>query len=511
MQSRFSGKPKRNLTRLASIPSTKDLEYLYSQALQGPGKPIELTFSKGGQCFFVVARYNRRDGEDNLEWTFKRGTEEAAAIEWVYESKDLTMISTLIMTAFPEEDLKSDSNPGMFMPPQPQQPGRPETEATQQLPAMKMGAQSPPPERGALQGDLTKIPMDTILQSISSGKMTGRLEIRDKVREAAIFFREGMAIHAVTQDIEGEQAIIELIGTWNSGEFWFLTDQTTEKVTIQKRLDNLLMQAAALMDHSQFLEKKNLRLESRLTRAIPDLTEQDFEIRLKRAVAVDMSMQKRAYQAIGNGSTLLDILRVLPMTKTEWTPIFFNFVSCALIDIDNTKLDQKPLSLEPGHDVEIDTATLEKFVSGMKRPDSGLYLQMPFLFFMEQEFYRFQCYQVPFSVILMRMAHFKDGSVQPLPSQALKEAIARFDRCRRATDILAHFETFDMALLLPHTDLRSARGFSGRLVELMYSAPLVNGMDASELSISMGIGSMPDDGTDLRNILRIARQRRDTR
>lgn len=501
MQSRFSGKQKKNLTRLASLPTTKDLEFLYSEATKLPGMDFEVTFSKGGENYFVVARFDRRNGDEGPEWTFKRGNETSATVEWVYQTKDLAMISTLISTAFPDEDIAADANQSMFMASKANDAAQP---MHQSATALKGTAQASG-EKGALQGDLTKIALDTLLQSIASGKMTGRLELRDKARTGEVCFRDGVAYHAKVQDLEGDAAIVELVAGWHTGEFWFLTDQLSDRETVQKRLESLLMQAATLMDHSKVLEKYALRLESRVTRANPNLTEQEFESRVAGGVQMEMLLQKRVYQAIGNGSTLLEILRRIPMSRSDWAAVFYNFVTCGLVHIDN----QQQKVNEPLYEVEVDTAALDRFVGSLKRADTGVFTQMPFMFLMEREYFRYHCYQVPFSIVLMRLSQYSGGDMQPLTIPALKEAIARIDRCRRATDLVAHFETFDMALLLPQTDARSARGFAGRLVEMLYAEPLVSGMDISELSIQMGIASMPEDGTDLRFMLQEARRRRE--
>jgi hypothetical protein len=93
-------------------------------------------------------------------------------------------------------------------------------------------------ERGVLDGDLTRLPVEALLQSITASKMTGKLECKSTEKSISVFFEDGNPKNAYTGSVIGEEAVIELM-TWKEGLFSFFPNQTIEERTIIKPITAL--------------------------------------------------------------------------------------------------------------------------------------------------------------------------------------------------------------------------------------------------------------------------------
>ncbi|HMP53381.1 MAG TPA: DUF4388 domain-containing protein, partial [Candidatus Melainabacteria bacterium] len=65
-------------------------------------------------------------------------------------------------------------------------------------------------EDAILQGDLTKIQITMVLQSVQMGKMTGRLAIRTESKGVDVYFDEGEPTHATDGVDKGNEVIFGL-------------------------------------------------------------------------------------------------------------------------------------------------------------------------------------------------------------------------------------------------------------------------------------------------------------
>lgn len=82
-----------------------------------------------------------------------------------------------------------------------------------------------------LKGDLRSIPLWEILQTLSIGKKTGKLEINSEIKRAEIFFENGRIVNVRAGFIEGYDAILGL-AVWDSGDFVFHPDEVTPIKTL---------------------------------------------------------------------------------------------------------------------------------------------------------------------------------------------------------------------------------------------------------------------------------------
>ena len=112
----------------------------------------------------------------------------------------------------------------------------------------------------------------------------------------------------------------------------------------------------------------------------------------------------------------------------------------------------------------------------------------------EAEWYRFQRYQRPLSLMLVDIDHFKqinDRSGHDAGDKVLKRVAATCMETKRTTDIVARFGGDEFAILLPETSLQQARIFAERLraalTENRISRP--NTDDEAAITVSIGIAA----------------------
>jgi len=70
-----------------------------------------------------------------------------------------------------------------------------------------------------------------------------------------IYLKDGQIVHAVLDEIKGEEAVYEL-AIWNDGEFNFEPDVEPDTKSINKSNTNLLMEAARRLDEWRVLSRK---------------------------------------------------------------------------------------------------------------------------------------------------------------------------------------------------------------------------------------------------------------
>lgn len=361
--------------------------------------------------------------------------------------------------------------------------------------------------RAMLEGDLVNLQMPTLLQSIGMGKMTGRLEVEALADKAVIYFSEGVPLHCQLRDSEGETALVEVIG-WDEGEFRFVTGTSQDRTTIRKRLDQLLMEGAALIDQGKFLKEIGISFDSYLVRNHPEITEKLFEEMVGRGAQIDLNLQKGLYQLIDNRTTLEDLLRKRPLPKPRWVPVIFNLITTGLISFSEKPVDWQAGEVEPA---EVDWQAIRAFEKSISVPDTGFLTYPAFFFLLEREFARFARFQRPFSLIVFELelkeddSEVDDESVLADPA-ILSQVSQRIEKIRRKTDIIGHFEPFGFAMLLTETQGDAARSFSARLAEIISSGPLTTrGLLCVRVGVRLGVSSAPDNAKDLGTLLAAAR------
>lgn len=514
--------PPIRLPRIGQLPTYEMLIKIVEQAHESRGRTVELPFNPERQQFGYIIAVCFEPEFTEPTWSLTTGDGNRVTVIFKMQQTDVTLIQTVIESQCLGTDVgeaisNRARNTGTELNlkggiPSPQETGSfafPMSMATLHgMPASSSAApgqelQSSGP--AALEGDLQNLPLPNLLQSISMTKMTGRLAVKSSKGGGEFYFEEGIPVHAIAADAQGDLAVLESL-TWEEGKFRFLEGERTIERTVKKRLESLLMEGIGLLDQLKYLQNMGVKMETYLFRKVANLTERDFEQRVNQFVPMDMNLQKQFYQSVDNTSTLFEILRRRPLVKTEWVPILFNLLHGDLVAFS----DRPPAGVRMGlMEVQsLDRSQIQGVMSKLVRPETGLYTYPMFLFFLEQEFHRYERLNVPFSVVLFDMRLRDASGLQPMSGQLLNEAVRRLITVRRNLDVLAHFETFDFAAILPHTTTDSAAFFAQRVIELIMQTPLAPNLHPSHISLSFGVAGVPEDCDDPAFLIAAAKEAR---
>ncbi len=214
-----------------------------------------------------------------------------------------------------------------------------------------------------LEGDLRKLPMPNLLQTISMSKLTGSLQIKSSAATAEVFFNDGEVVHCLSGDNQGESAFVELIG-WEAGKFWFYPAPKTEIRTINRRLDLLIMQGIQHTDQFKYLKANGLKMKAVLKRVNESITNAEFEELLASGTGIDILDQKRFYESVDNQTELIYLLQAQKLNQSQWVPILYNLFNCGLIDFRRTSKETTNNQLNTRNRPSNWTQTLERQLPG---------------------------------------------------------------------------------------------------------------------------------------------------
>lgn len=472
------------LAKAPNMPSVRDLEFAYQEAFKKK-VIIEIPWGTEQGPSYVVTVLTASE----TIWAMYEGDLPTENPMWKHASNDVGLIQSLIMQICPEEPIVAA-------------PAQPSNAVITGNHPVTM----PPADltKATFQGRLENMAMPTLIQSIQMSKMSGRLQLFDQGQTAQIYFFDGNPVHASNADGIGDNAVVEIM-TWEQGEFRFFPDEQTDDRTVKRRVDGMIMEGITLLDQIKFLQNQGLKPDSFLVRKEARITPEEFKTRVSRGAPLDIGAQMAMYELCDGRSRWQDLLTRRPMGRTEWVPLMFNLASCGLISIQ----DQSPFGARAqglqGQD--IDRAMIAGVMKNLVRPETGLYNYPALLFFIEREFGKSMAFGMPLSLIVFesRIILGGDNTPQPLPIPALKEIANRLEGMKRPFDILAHYETFDFALLLPGATAKSARMFAHKVAESLMNVPLMQGQ-TQRLLLAGGIASTPEDTQDIGRFLAAARE-----
>lgn len=527
------------LPKQMAIPSYGDVQFLMQEAQKMSGRTVELPFSSTDKKtdFVLSVRYETRDIDPDQsmdpEWLLWQYSGGPGKIMWKHPCRDLSLICNLILQAGGGDALQDvlpsnammgtggsgggeqANSTGAYNPVAttsglaPMRTSIPGAPAAQDNAAIMFD----PPRLGAkatLEGDLNKLQVPNLLQSINLAKMTGRLDIKTKTDACQVFFQEGIPLHCQVKDNQGDSALAELI-TWTNGEFRFWPDEKNNERTVNKRLDAILMEGVTLLDQWKYLETAGLKQESCLVRKNAMMSEQELSARLEKGAPLPLEQQIEFYDMVDNRNTLSDLLRKRPMQKTQWVPLLFNLVSCGLVQITDQAPTQNRLARLKS--IGVDENQFQSVIKTLTRSETGIFNYYAFIYFLEQEYLRYEYFNLPFSLIVFSLGIRKGGDdspvVEALQMIAIRRAMQRIGLVKRQIDTLGHYETFDYALLLPNTNAAAAAALANRISDVLREAPLSSDMDSRSLALAFGVATVPEDSVDLDRLIQAAKKARD--
>ena len=108
--------------------------------------------------------------------------------------------------------------------------------------------QAPAPEtESAFSGDLEKINIGEVVQTIALTRKTGCLIVTNTSRRGEVYFHEGMVMYADVDRKKGEDAVYRLL-SWKNGQFKFDVGAVAKTKNVQKSAEGLLMEGMRRLD-----------------------------------------------------------------------------------------------------------------------------------------------------------------------------------------------------------------------------------------------------------------------
>lgn len=350
-------------------------------------------------------------------------------------------------------------------------------------------------------GDLKESPMTTLLELIFDDKGTGRLDVRNSDLIATVFIQDGFPVDATAGDVVGDEAMIELL-TWQEGTFNFEPRVLRNNHTVYESIESLVKQSKQLAERTNHLKEAGMSSTSIILALNPDIQEEEFVERVSKDPPCEINAIAKVFCSLDGKLSVEEMRRSLSISRIQLVHIIYHLLKNNLIKIYNDERPRSSLVLEPR---VIDNAAIQSVMMSLRRAETGLFIYPAFLYFLEQEYFRSYRSRTYFSVVVFEMRQKKviDGVMvrKVLPEKAIMEAVLRISQLKRHIDLIAHYDAFDYALLLPNTRSSGAEVFVNRIIKSLLDKPLGGGVEPEELSLAFGVSSVPEDFKELSGLL----------
>jgi hypothetical protein len=499
--------------RGAVPPDITELHQLLSQALEKRGQNLQMSW----RSVDMMTTYTL-----NLVCPYKGGdpqwqlTSELRGIRtpmFVYGSCDVLLVHNLMTSAVAELNANGrmqsgiggpvgrQNEPTLRMNEHGQILGHAGEAPTASPVTSQSQAPAPPPEpvlSFPKLGDLKDLPLDQLLHKIIEAKTTGKLEVRNQDAMALVWVQDGMPVDATAGDAEGDEAIIDLL-TWKDGQYSFEARVLRNSHTVHQSIDALLSQSRQLSERTHHLKEAGMLFSSTLLPKRTNITDLEFVQRAGPKAPMNVEFMNKFYRMLDGKQTIEEMIRAFQLSRIQIITLIYHLLTNDLIKISNPAVKSKDFAVQPR---VIDGAAIQSVMMSLRRADTGMFIYPAFLYFLEQEYFRCYRSRSPLSVIVFEMRmNTGNGSRQLLPGPAILDAVLRISQLKRHVDLLAHYDAFDYALLLPNTKANGSQIFANRLVRALTTGALGGEVDPSKLSLSMGCASIPEDFVDLSSLL----------
>jgi GGDEF domain-containing protein len=505
------------LQQLPAAPGLSEIHHFLSQAMERRGRQVVISWATPDKLveFSLEIQCPIKGGD--TEWKLFSGKDRERKLLWEYKTCDVLLVYNLIVSssgeihhavqidgaimtseAFRDQSRKRDTYYMQAM----------QTHEVDIARLSQLGLKDNSWSRGTAEhtGDLSIVQISSLLQSLLIAKLTGCLEINKSNEKARIFFVDGEPTYAdiAAGRITGDECILEIV-TWREGKYEFIQRQRTEHKNVKTSLETLVLQGVKLKDQTNYLKNAGLGPDSVLVQKYLNITQPEFDARTTAGAPVALQVLRSIYVTIDSESTLKTIATRLHLPQSVWVPAIIHLLELDLIGFTNPEQNKSapPENLIPK---SIDPTLIHSVMMGLRRPETGMFTYPAFLYFLEQEYFRGYRAGSPLCVMVMEMRVVKgppNFEREPLDVVAVAEVFRRISALKRHIDLVAHYESYDYAMILPNTKSSGANVFAQRIVNTLLSSPLP-GVQHGKLSLSFGVACIPEDCTDLSYVLAAA-------
>lgn len=511
-------------------PTSADLEWVMEMGRKNLGRPIELPFGLNNRYLLTVMfPYDPSGRGSYAEWTLNDAVNTHLPPIWVNRTLDASVVLGMLQL---EESRSSTANAPVqtvigSTPTVQQSDG---SGSFAQVPQQSGGGFSPPPNGGHtsssqhpsfgvnLSGEIADVDLFGVVQSISICKMTGRLEVVEGMRLIDLYFEDGTPVHATMEDAlladastlkKGDEVILDVL-MWKKGKFNFHSTLRTKDRSVVRRMDGLLVEAAALRDQKSEILKKGIDELAPLFKSNAQMSEAEFEAAVKAGIPADLNAQKLIFTQLKHGECLEDFLQRSPMPVNAWVPAIFNMSMIGMLVTEQKALVSGNYQVSGNVDFSVISAAYEELL----RPETQMLSYPLFLFFVQAEHKRGARTRTGYSVVIFDV---RQNGLLPGGRQ-LKKVVRAFDKVKGELDMVGHFQTLEFGFLLPFRTAEQAMELCFKVVaEISQLKPevddedpdaVVDPNDSIPLDLTFGVVSVPEDTTDLAKALLIAQSNR---
>lgn len=505
---RRTGPIPKSLQKLPAAPGLSEIHHYLSAAMEHRGKQVEISWTTPDRLVDFTLNIHCPWRGGDTEWKLFVGKN--MRLVWDYKSCDVLLVYNLIISSCGEvhQSVQADgalSVSEAFRDSSKRRDTYYMNSANQVEPSepgsvAKVGTQDNAWSRSTLppNGDLSLVEISRLLQSVLLSRMTGRLDIDQGSLHAKIFFADGEPQLADIGGIMGDEGILELL-TWREGKYKFEPRVRVSERNVGQPIETLVIQGVQLVDKVNFIKNVGLLPESVLIRKHQSLSNSDIDSLASRDTTVDAAIAKRLYSAIDDKTSIRALVDGQRIPRSVWVPIVAMLLGSDIVTFTNYYIaaqEEKP-AIAPK---VIDKSKIHSVMMSLRRPETGMFTYPAFLYFLEQEYFRGYRSGSPLSVMVMEMRVVNGPpnlTREPLDVPAVAEVVRRISRLKRHIDLLAHYDQYDYAMLLPNTKTSGANIFAQRVARAIWSSPLAYGIDSANLSLAFGVACIPDDCLDL--------------
>ncbi|MGB9721148.1 MAG: DUF4388 domain-containing protein [bacterium] len=184
----------------------------------------------------------------------------------------------------------------------------------------------------ALEGNLEDFELTDVFQLIQLGAKDGSLRIQSASDVGVVYFKNGMVVHAKTNNLIGEQAVDSIL-QWRKGRFVFRPGEETLEKTVELPIQQVILDAARRIDEL-----------NKIQRLIPS-----FEM-IPRIVEVpDAGIEKinlrpeewKVLAFVDGHLSIKDIALRVRLSEFETGRILYGLISSGLVKLIQQTIEEK--------------------------------------------------------------------------------------------------------------------------------------------------------------------------
>jgi hypothetical protein len=184
----------------------------------------------------------------------------------------------------------------------------------------------------ALEGNLEDFELTDVFQLIQLGAKDGSLRIQTQNDVGVVYFKNGMVVHAKTNNLVGEQAIDSIL-QWRKGRFTFRPGEETLEKTVELPIQQVILDAARRIDEL-----------NKIQRLIPsfDMVPKIVEVPETGVEKINLRPEEWKVLAFVDGHlSIKEIAERVKLSEFETGRILYGLISSGLVKLVQQKVEEK--------------------------------------------------------------------------------------------------------------------------------------------------------------------------